>query len=213
MMDLVSKEIEQYCQDYSLDDTDLLKELSKITWETEDKPQMLCGSLVSGLLQMLIKISGAKQVLEIGMFTGYSTLKMAEALPADGEIHSCELMQKHIVTAKNWFKKSDVNYKISIHKGEADKSLEEFRAGSFDLMFVDADKTGYPEYYRKGTMLLKNGGIAIFDNMLWSGSVLNPDDADAKALRETAELIKNDGRLEQLLLPVRDGLMIYRKII
>ena len=212
-MHLVSKDIEKYCKDYSLDDTDLLKELSKITWETEDIPQMLCGSLVGGLLQMLIKISGAKRVLEIGMFTGYSTLKMAEALPVDGEIHSCELMEKHIVTARGWFKKSDVNYKISIHKGEADKSLEEFRAGSFDMMFVDADKTGYPEYYRKGTMLLKKGGIAIFDNMLWSGSVLNPEDDDAKALRETAELIKNDGRLEQLLLPVRDGLMIYRKII
>ena len=212
-MHLVSKDIEKYCKDYSLDDTDLLKELSKITWETEDIPQMLCGSLVGGLLQMLIKISGAKRVLEIGMFTGYSTLKMAEALPADGEIHSCELMEKHIVTARGWFKKSDVNYKISIHKGEADKSLEEFRAGSFDMMFVDADKTGYPEFYRKGTMLLKKGGIAIFDNMLWSGSVLNPEDDDAKALRETAELIKNDGRLEQLLLPVRDGLMIYRKII
>ena len=212
-MHLVSKDIEKYCKDYSLDDTDLLKELSKITWETEDIPQMLCGSLVGGLLQMLIKISGAKRVLEIGMFTGYSTLKMAEALPADGEIHSCELMEKHIVTARGWFKKSDVNYKISIHKGEADKSLEEFRAGSFDMMFIDADKTGYPEYYRKGTMLLKKGGIAIFDNMLWSGSVLNPEDDDAKALRETAELIKNDSRLEQLLLPVRDGLMIYRKII
>mgnify|MGYP000058186040 FL=1 len=212
-MHLVSKDIEKYCKDYSLDDTDLLKELSKITWETEDKPQMLCGSLVGGLLQMLIKISGAKRVLEIGIFTGYSTLKMAEALPADGEIHSCELMEKHIVIAKSWFKKSDVNYKISIHKGEADKSLEEFRAGSFDMMFVDADKTGYPEYYRKGTMLLKKGGIAIFDNMLWSGSVLNPEDDDAKALRETAELIKNDSRLEQLLLPVRDGLMIYQKII
>jgi caffeoyl-CoA O-methyltransferase len=212
-MHLVSKDIEQYCKDYSLDDTDLLKELSKATWETEDKPQMLCGSLVGGLLQMLIKISGAKRVLEIGMFTGYSTLKMAEALPTDGEIHSCELMEKHIVTAKSWFKKSDVNYKISIHKGEAEESLEEFRAGSFDMMFVDADKTGYPEYYRKGTMLLKKGGIAIFDNMLWSGSVLNPEDDDAKALSETAELIKNDSRLEQLLLPVRDGLMIYRKII
>ena len=87
-MHLVSKDIEKYCKDYSLDDTDLLKELSKTTWETEDKPQMLCGSLVGGLLQMLIKISGAKRVLEIGMFTGYSTLKMAEALPTDGEIHS-----------------------------------------------------------------------------------------------------------------------------
>ena len=212
-MHLVSKDIEKYCKDYSLDDTDLLKELSKTTWKTEDKPQMLCGSLVGGLLQMLIKISGAKRVLEIGMFTGYSTLKMAEALPTDGEIHSCELMEKHIVIAKSWFKKSDVNYKISIHKGEAEESLEEFRAGSFDMMFVDADKTGYPEYYRKGTMLLKKRGIAIFHNMLWSGSVLNPEDDDAKALRETAELIKNDSRLEQLLLPVRDGLMIYRKII
>ena len=212
-MHLVSKDIEKYCKDYSLDDTDLLKELSKTTLETEDKAQMLCGSLVGGLLQMLIKISGAKRVLEIGLFTGYSTLKMAEALPTDGEIHSCELMDKHIVIAKSWFKKSDVNYKISIHKGEAEESLEEFRAGSFDMMFVDADKTGYPEYYRKGTMLLKKSGIAIFDNMLWSGSVLNPEDDDAKALRETAELIKNDGRLEQLLLPVRDGLMIYQKII
>ena len=210
-MHLVSKDIEKYCKDYSLDDTDLLKELSKTTWETEDKPQMLCGSLVGGLLQMLIKISGAKRVLEIGMFTGYSTLKMAEALPTDGEIHSCELMEKHIVIAKSWFKKSDVNYKISIHKGEAEESLEEFRAGSFDMMFVDADKTGYPEYYRKGTALLKKGGIAVLDNMLWSGEVLNPKDDNAKALRETTELIKNNNRLESLLLPVRDGVMIFRE--
>jgi caffeoyl-CoA O-methyltransferase len=212
-MHIVSENIEQYCKDFSLADSDLLMELSKSTWDTEDKPQMLCGSLVGGLLQMLIKISGAKKVLEIGMFTGYSTLKMAEALPEDGEVHSCELMIKHVVTAKDWFEKSDLNHKITVHLGEAVKSLEEFRAGSFDMIFIDADKTGYPEYYRKGTMLLKKGGIAVFDNMLWGGSVLNPDDDDATALRETAELIKNDGRLEQLLLPVRDGLMICRKII
>ena len=211
-MHIVSENIEQYCKDFSLADSDLLMELSKSTWDTEDKPQMLCGSLVGGLLQFLIKISGAKRVLEIGMFTGYSTLKMAEALPEDGEIHSCELMEKHILTAKGWFNKSDVNHKITIHPGKAAKSLEEFRAGSFDMMFIDADKTGYPEYYRKGTILLKKGGIAVLDNMLWGGTVLNPDDNDAKALRETAELIKNDGRLEQLLLPVRDGVMIYRKI-
>jgi len=212
-MHFVSEDIEQYCKAHSLDDSELLMELSKSTWETEEIPQMLCGSLVGGLLQFLIKISGAKRVLEIGMFTGYSTLKMAEALPEDGEIHSCELMEKHILTAKGWFNKSDVNHKITIHPGKAAKSLEEFRAGSFDMMFIDADKTGYPEYYRKGTMLLKKGGIAVLDNMLWGGTVLNPDDNDAKALRDTAELIKNDGRLDQLLLPVRDGLMIYRKII
>jgi len=80
------------------------------------------------------------------------------------------------------------------------------------MMFVDADKTGYSEYYKRGTALLKKGGIAVFDNMLWSGTVMDPKDEDAKALRETAELIKNNHRLEPLLLPVRDGVMIYRKV-
>ena len=211
-MQFVSEDIEQYCKDYSGQDSNLLKELSKTTWATEEIPQMLCGSLVGGLLQFLIKISGAERVLEIGMFTGYSTLKMAEALPDDGEIHSCELMQKHIETAKRWFQQSRVNHKIHVHHGEAVKTLEEFKKRSFDLMFVDADKVNYPKYHRKGMTLLKKGGLAVFDNMLWSGTVLNPDDRESKALRETAELIKNNPRLEQLLLPVRDGVMIYRKL-
>ncbi|MEA1882262.1 MAG: O-methyltransferase [Candidatus Marinimicrobia bacterium] len=211
-MHFVSEDIEQYCKDFSGQDSELLKDLSKKTWETEEVPQMICGSLVGGLLQMLIKVSGAERVLEIGMFTGYSTLKMAETLPGNGEIHTCELMGKHVKTAKGWFEQSDVNHKITIHQGEAVKTLEDFRVGSFDMMFVDADKTNYPEYYRKGTALLRIGGIAVFDNMLWSGSVLNPDDNESKALRETAELIKNNHRLEPLLLPVRDGVMIYRKV-
>ena len=211
-MQFVSEDIEQYCKDYSGQDSNLLKELSKTTWATEEIPQMLCGSLVGGLLQFLIKISGAERVLEIGMFTGYSTLKMAEALTDDGEIHSCELMQKHIETAKRWFQQSRVNHKIHVHHGEAVKTLEEFKKRSFDLMFVDADKVNYPKYHRKGMTLLKKGGLAVFDNMLWSGTVLNPDDRESKALRETAELIKNNPRLEQLLLPVRDGVMIYRKL-
>ena len=211
-MYFVSEDIEQYCKDFSGQDSELLKELSQATWEMEEIPQMLCGSLVGGLLQFLIKISGAERVLEIGMFTGYSILKMAEALPDDGEIHSCELMENHVKTAKGWFEKSEVNYKIHIHEGDAIKTLEEFRVGTFDMIFVDADKTGYPEYYRKGNALLKKGGIAVFDNMLWSGTVLNPDDKESKSLRETAELIKNNHRLEPLLLPVRDGVMIYRKV-
>ena len=211
-MYFVSEDIEQYCKDFSGQDSELLKELSQATWEMEEIPQMLCGSLVGGLLQFLIKISGAERVLEIGMFTGYSTLNMAEALPDRGEIHSCELMENHVKTAKGWFEKSEVNYKIHIHEGDAIKTLEEFRVGTFDMIFVDADKTGYPEYYRKGNALLKKGGIAVFDNMLWSGTVLNPDDKESKSLRETAELIKNNHRLEPLLLPVRDGVMIYRKV-
>ena len=210
-MKLVSKEIEKYCEKVSLHDNDLLKDLSRKTWDEEEIPQMLSGPLVSGLLYFLIKITRAKRVLEVGMFTGYSTLKIAEALPDDGEVYSCELMEKHVKTAKSWFNKSDVGYKIKVHQGEAITILESFHVGSFDMLFIDADKINYPEYYRRGTVLLKKGGIAVLDNMLWNGEVLKPKDDNAKALRETAELIKNNNRLEPLLLPVRDGILIYRK--
>ena len=211
-MNLISKEIEQYCLDQSQPDTGLLKALVNKTLKEEEIPQMLSGPLVGGLLQLLIKITGAKNILEIGMFTGYSTLKMAEALPEDGEIHTCELMEKHVKTAENWFNKSNDGYKITIHHGRAIDQLNSFKIGSFDLIFIDADKINYPEYYRRSTTLLKVGGIAVLDNMLWDGEVLNPKDGNAKALRETAELIKNNHRLESLLLPVRDGILIYRKL-
>ena len=211
-MNLISEEIEQYCLDQSQQDTGLLKELVNKTLKEEEIPQMLSGPLVGGLLQLLIKITGAKNILEIGMFTGYSTLKMAEALPEDGEIHTCELMEKHVKTAESWFNKSNDGYKITIHHGRAIDQLSSFKIGSFDLIFIDADKTNYPEYYRISTALLKVGGIVVLDNMLWNGEVLNPKDDNAKALRETAELIKNNHRLESLLLPVRDGILIYRKI-
>ena len=211
-MNLISKEIEQYCLDQSQPDTGLLKALVNKTLKEEEIPQMLSGPLVGGLLQLLIKITGAKNILEIGMFTGYSTLKMAEALPEDGEIHTCELMEKHVKTAESWFNKSNDGYKITIHHGRAIDQLNSFKIGSFDLIFIDADKINYPGYYRRSTTLLKVGGIAVLDNMLWDGEVLNPKDGNAKALRETAELIKNNHRLESLLLPVRDGILIYRKL-
>ena len=211
-MNLISKEIEEYCLDQSQPDTGLLKALVNKTLKEEEIPQMLSGPLVGGLLQLLIKITGAKNILEIGMFTGYSTLKMAEALPEDGEIHTCELMEKHVKTAESWFNKSNDGYKITIHHGRAIDQLNSFKISSFDLIFIDADKINYPEYYRRSTTLLKVGGIAVLDNMLWDGEVLNPKDGNAKALRETAELIKNNHRLESLLLPVRDGILIYRKL-
>ena len=99
-MQIISKEIEEYCKKFSIDDTGLLSEVATSTWETEDMPQMLSGALVGGLLQILIRISGAKRILEVGTFTGYSALKMAEALPEDGTIDCCELVEKHIQTAK-----------------------------------------------------------------------------------------------------------------
>ena len=210
-MNITPKEIEDYCKEFSIQDTELLSQLTTKTWETEEMPQMLSGSLVGGLLQMLVKISGAERILEIGMFTGYSALKMAEALPENGTIDCCELIEKHINTAKSWFNKTKLGEKITVHKGVAIKSLDKFEDQTYDLLFVDADKSNYPSYHKRGLSLLKVGGIAIFDNMLWSGTVLEPSDIDAIALRETAELIKNNDRLEPLLIPIRDGVMVYRK--
>ena len=207
-----SEEIESYCKSYSLKDTSLLQELTKTTWNSEDIPQMLSGSLVGGLLQTLIRISGAVNVLEIGMFTGYSALKMAEALPQNGTLDTCELMDKHIKTATEWFKKSKNGFKITIHKGPAIQSLEKMKRFSFDMVFIDADKVNYPKYHKVALKLLKIGGIGVLDNMLWSGKVINPLDKESIALRETAELIINNDRLSPLLLPVRDGVMIYHKM-
>ncbi len=207
-----SEEIESYCKSYSLKDTSLLQELTKTTWNSEDIPQMLSGSLVGGLLQTLIRISGAVNVLEIGMFTGYSALKMAEVLPQNGTLDTCELMDKHIKTATEWFKKSKNGFKITIHKGPAIQSLEKMKRFSFDMVFIDADKVNYPKYHKIALKLLKIGGIGVLDNMLWSGKVIDPLDKESIALRETAELIINNDRLSPLLLPVRDGVMIYHKM-
>ena len=206
------EEIESYCKSYSLKDTLLLQELTKTTWNSEEIPQMLSGSLVGGLLQTLIRISGAVNVLEIGMFTGYSALKMAEALPQNGTLDTCELMDKHIKTATEWFKKSKNGFKITIHKGPAIQSLEKMKRSSFDMVFIDADKVNYPKYHKIALKLLKIGGIGVLDNMLWSGKVIDPLDKESIALRETAELIINNDRLSPLLLPVRDGVMIYHKM-
>ena len=211
-MNFSLEKIEKYCKDFSFKDSPLLSDLTESTWSSEKLPQMLSGSLVGGLLQTIIRISGAVNILEIGMFTGYSALKMAEALPENGKIHTCELMEKHINTASEWFKKSESGYKISIHEGPALQSLERMKDLTFDLVFIDADKVNYPNYYKRTYDLLKKGGVGILDNMLWSGKVIDPSDKESIALRETAELIRNNDKLYPLLLPVRDGVMVYQKI-
>ena len=211
-MNFSLEEVEKYCKDFSFKDSPLLSELTESTWSSEDIPQMLSGSLVGGLLQTLIRLSRAVNILEIGMFTGYSALKMAEALPENGKIHTCELMDKHIKTASEWFKKSENGYKISVHKGPALQSLEKMKHLTFDLVFIDADKVNYPSYHNIALDLLKKGGVGVLDNMLWSGKVIEPSDKESIALRETAELIRNNDKLSPLLLPVRDGVMVYQKI-
>ena len=210
-MNFISEELENYCEEYSTSDDMILKSLVDSTIKNEELPHMLCGPLVGGLLQLLIQISNSKNILEIGMFTGYSALKMAQVLPHGGIVHTCELMKKHKQTATKWFSKAGMLSKIQIHEGPALNTLDNFQAGSFDMIFIDADKANYPNYYRRANSLVKKGGIVVFDNMLWSGEVLDPKDEDSLAIKETAMLIKKNNRLTPVLLPVRDGILIYKK--
>ena len=208
----INKEvINTYCQNHSNKNSLLLDELEKFTWANEEVPQMISGQLVGNFLQLIIHSIKAKKILEIGTFTGFSALKMAENLPATGELHTCEIMKKHAETAQSFFNKSNHRKKITIHLGPALKTLEQMKSGFFDMVFIDADKINYLEYYKRSFMLIRKGGIIILDNMLWSGSVINPKTDDAIALRKTGDYIQKDKRVTNMLMPIRDGLMICIK--
>ena len=207
----VSDHLLDYCLEHSQENSSLLLDLEKYTFENEDVPQMICGQLVGSFLQSVILMTHAKRIVEVGMFTGFSALKMAEVLPDDGRVYTCELMDKHVKTAQSFFDKSNHGSKITIHSGQALQSLEQMRAGSFDVAFIDADKINYLNYYERCFALVRDGGVIILDNMLWGGDVLNPVDDDAKSLRKTGDFIQSDERVFNTLLPIRDGLMLCIK--
>jgi caffeoyl-CoA O-methyltransferase len=204
-------ELEKYCIMHSNPETDLLEELKSFTYNNEPAPQMISDSIVCNALVSIIKMINAQKILEIGMFTGYSALFMAQALPDFGELHTCEVMNRHVKNASKFFNQSKHKNKIYIHPGEALKSLENFKVNSFDLIFIDADKKNYIEYYNYSMQLLRNGGVIVLDNMLWGGSVLNPKDLESKTLSKLGRIINNDSRIFNVLLPIRDGLMICIK--
>ena len=208
---MISKDIHKYCQSFSEKDSQILQKIIEYTNKNEKIPQMISGPEVGNVLQLFAKLINAVNIIEVGMFTGYSALKMAQVLPNNGFVHTCELMEKHIQTAQSFFDQTEYGEKIVIHKGEASKTLEQFKSNEFDLAFIDADKINYLDYYQKCMVLIRPGGIIILDNMLWSGSVIDPGDNDSKSLRKTAEYISNDDRVENYLLTVRDGLMVCRK--
>lgn len=172
---------------------------------------MISGKLVGQFLKMLVQISGAKRVLEIGTFTGYSALMMAEALPEKGEIITIEMNERYQEIAETHFNQFDTENKIQLLKGDAHELILDVE-GPFDLVFLDADKISYPFYYEHIIEKLKSGGILVADNVLWSGKVINPDDPKSEALDEFNNQVKHDKRVEQVLLPVRDGVTVIRKI-
>ena len=161
-------------------------------------------------LQMLVRLSGAKSILELGMFTGYSALMMAEALPDDGHLITCEIDAKAEAIARRYFAESPHEDKITIRMGPALDTIKTL-TGPLDLVFIDADKVNYSIYYEACLPLLKPGGLVVADNVLWSGKVLHPKDADDHAIVAFNGLVQSDPRVENVCLTVRDGMMLAWK--
>ena len=145
------------------------------------------------------------------MFTGYSAMAMAEALPNDGVVHTCELMDKHVNTASKFFNQYKYPEKLIIHHGPALSTLNQFAIDTFDFIFIDADKLNYIEYYKKAMDLVKNNGIIVLDNMLWGGDVLSPSSEESEVLNTLNDIITKDFRNTNILIPIRDGLMLCFK--
>jgi caffeoyl-CoA O-methyltransferase len=173
-------------------------------------PQMLSGRTEGQLLRLLIRSIRASRVLEVGTFTGYSALMMAEALPADGELITLEVDPKAEAVARRYFAESEHGRKIRLLMGPALETLGTL-AGPFDFAFVDADKQNYRRYYDRVVPLLRPGGMLAVDNVLWSGRVLDPRDEETRAIHELNERARTDPGVEHVLLTVRDGVLLVRK--
>jgi caffeoyl-CoA O-methyltransferase len=210
-MNLVDKAIEQYAAAHSSKLPSLLEELGAITREKTTAPQMMIGPIEGNLLRLLVAISGARRILEVGTFTGFSAICMASALPEDGELITCEVSEEHAAIARHFFERSPDGRKIKLRMGPAIETMRHQPESSFDLIFVDADKTSYPDYYEEALRLLKHGGLLIGDNTLWSGNVLNPKDDATRGNVAFNQRATRDERVDHVLLTVRDGVHLIRK--
>jgi len=202
--------IESYAKNHTTDHSELIKELIGVSDENLEHIDMLSGRLVGRLLSLLIKISGAKRVLEVGTFAGYSALTMAEALPEDGELFTCEYNERYENIARTFFDKSEAGSKITLLMGKALETIPTI-SGSFDFVFLDADKINYPSYYRMILPRLEQGGIMVIDNVFWSGEVLDGKSDKGRAIDQLNAIIRDDDSVEQVMLPVRDGVTVLRK--
>ena len=215
-MDFIDKDVEKYAFRHTRPEPDLLRRLSDETYAAMEWPNMLTGRLEGRLLKLLARLAGARRVLEIGTFTGYSALSLAEGLPEDGRVITCEIEPRNAAFAQRYFDASPHGRKIEIRLGPALETLAALRAGGgdggFDLAFIDADKANYPAYYGQAMELVRAGGLIVVDNSLWSGRVLEPEDADSRAIDALNRTIAGDPRVENVLLTVRDGVQLVRKL-
>ncbi len=213
MTKIVNEDINLYCEKHSSRPSTLSEELGEYTKKNVQYPQMLSGDLVASFLGLMVKVVDAKRILEVGTYTGYSALCMAEHLPSDGELITLDINEQNTQIAKEFWQKSEHGKKIKSVLGPAIQSMETITP-SFDLIFIDADKASYKKYLQASLGLLSPKGIIIVDNCLWSGTVLekNPSDLDAIAIKEFNQFVSENTQLQKTLVPIRDGLFIIRKI-
>lgn len=212
-MHFIPEKLDNYVVSHSENEPELLQQLTRETYQKILQPRMLSGPYQGRVLSMISKLINPKTILEIGTYTGYSALCLAEGLQDKGVLHTIDINEELHDFAIKYFEKSSFKNQIHKHTGNALDIIPELNI-NFDLVFIDADKDNYPKYFDLIIDRLNSNGIILSDNVLWSGKVietLNPKDVSTKALLEYNKLLKDDSRVETVILPIRDGLTISRK--
>lgn len=212
-MEFLDEKLEEYISKHSSPESDLLAELNRETNAKVLQPRMLSGHLQGRVLSMLSKMIQPKRILEIGTYTGYSAICMAEGLQEDGLLHTIDVNEELQAMIESYLSKAKLDTKVKLHIGNALEIVPNLKE-DWDMVFIDADKENYSNYYKMLIPQLKSGAYIIADNVLWSGKVVedpDPKDEETQALINYSEMIQNDDRVENVLFPIRDGLMIARK--
>ena len=210
-MDVVPEPIEKYAEEHTTPPEPLLAALARETRETLEAPQMLTGTVEGRFLELIVYASGARRVLELGTYSGYSALSMAAGLPDGGTIDTCELDEARASVARRYVEQSPYADRITIHLGPALETIHRLR-GRFDFVFIDADKPNYVNYYEAVLPRLSERGLIAADNTLWSGRVLDDDGTDegTRAIKEFNAHVESDPRVTSVMLTVRDGVTLIR---
>ena len=213
-MNFLPEKIDAYAVAHTQPEPELLQQLSRETWQKVLAPRMLSGHFQGRVLSMLSKLIGPTNILEIGTYTGYSALCLAEGMRDDGMLHTIDINEELYALQRKYFDKSPWGSRIIQHTGNALDIIPSLKV-KFDLVFIDADKSNYPKYLQLLLSKLPKGAVILSDNVLWSGKVVEPlgeGDVDTQALLDYNKLINEHPRLETVLLPIRDGLSVSRVI-
>lgn len=213
-MEFIEEDLARYVEEHTQPESELLQKINRETHLEVLRPRMLSGHLQGRVLSMLSKMINPKNILEIGTYTGYSALCMAEGLADGGKIITIDKNEELEPRVKKYLGESGIGDRIELHVGDALEIIPTLKE-NFDLVFIDADKANYLNYFNLVIDRLHSGAYIIADNVLWSGKVIQKveeDDIDTQALLEFNDAIQNDDRVENVLFPIRDGLMVIRKL-